>query len=154
MKPLLLLIATVITFVVTGSVLGQNTKPNSELEQTIRKLEREENEAVLHSDIPALEKLWAEDFTVNNPQSQISRGRKDVFDRVRAGLINYSAFVREIEEIKFYRDTVIVMGSEVVTPAQEPKAGQAIHRRFTNIWMKRKGKWLLTARHANVICQT
>jgi len=62
--------------------------------------------------------------------------------------------VREIEEIKFYGDTVIVMGSEVVTPAQgAPRAGQTIRRRFTNIWMKRKGKWWLTARHANVICE-
>ena len=26
------------------------------------------------------------------------------------------------------------------------------HRRYTNVWMKHKGKWLLTARHANVIC--
>jgi len=154
MKPLLLVIATVITFALTGAVHGQNSKQQTNLEQTIRKLEKEETDAVLHSDILALEKLWAEDFTVNNPQSQISRGRKEVFDRVRAGLINYAAFVRQIEEIKFYGDTVIVMGSEIVTPAAgAPKAGQAIHRRFTNIWMKRKGKLWLTARHANVICE-
>jgi ketosteroid isomerase-like protein len=142
------------TFVVTEPLLGQKAKPNADLEQTIRKLEHEETEAVLRSDIPALEKMWAEDFTVNNPQNQISRGRKEVFDRVRAGLINYSAFVRQVEEIKFYGDTVIVMGSEVVTPAQgSARAGQTIRRRFTNIWMKRKGKWWLTARHASIICE-
>lgn len=154
MKPLLLILATVIMCVVSGTVPAQNSKQQGDLEQTIRKLEQQENDAVLHSDIPALEKLWAEDFTVNNPQSQISRGRKEVLDRVRAGLINYTAFVRQIEEIKYYGDTVIVMGSEVVTPAQgAPRAGQAVRRRFTNIWMKRKGKWLLAARHANVICE-
>ena len=150
----LLLLATIITCVVTSSALGQNAKQDKALEQTIRKLELEESDAVLRSDVVALEKLWAEDFTVNNPQNQISRGRKEVLDRVRSGLIKYSSFAREIESVGFYGDTVVVMGLEVVTPiGNTPRAGQALRRRYTNIWMKRKGAWLLTARHANVICQ-
>ena len=149
-----LLLATIITCIATGSVLGQNTKQKGELEQTIRRLELAESDAVLRSDVAALEKLWAEDFTVNNPQNQISRGRKEVLDRVRSGLLRYSSFAREIESVGFYGDTVIVMGLEILTPAgNNPRAGQTLRRRYTNVWMKRKGNWLLTARHANVICQ-
>lgn len=149
----LLLLATLMTCVVTGSALGQQARQEKALEQTIRKLELEESEAVVRSDVAALEKLWAEDFTVNNPNNQISRGRKEVLERVRSGLIKYSSFVREIESVGFYRDMVIVMGLEVVTPiGNAPGAGQTLRRRFTNIWMKRKGHWLLAARHANVIC--
>lgn len=152
MKPLLL--ATIITCIVTGSVPGQNAKQKGDLEQTIRRLEREESDAVVRSDVAALEKLWAEDFTVNNPNNQISRGRKEVLDRVRSGLLRYSSFVREIESVGFYGGTVIVMGLEVVTPiGNAPGAGQTLRRRYTNVWMKRKGNWLLAVRHANVICQ-
>jgi ketosteroid isomerase-like protein len=150
----LLLLATIIACIVISSAPGQNAKQDNALEQTIRKLEAAESDAVLHSDVAALEKLWAEDFTVNNPQNQISRGRKEVIDRVRSGLLQYSSFVREIESVKFYGDTVITMGLEVVTPTgNTPRAGQTLRRRYTNIWMKSKGNWLLTARHANVICQ-
>ena len=85
MKPLIL--AIVISCVVTGSSLGQTSKRKDDLEQTIRRFELLETDAVLRSDVAALEKLWAEDFTVNNPQNQISRGRKEVLDRVRAGLV-------------------------------------------------------------------
>ena len=149
-----LLLATIIAWVVTGAMQAQSVKANDELEQTIRKLELAETDAVLRSDVAALEKLWAADFTVNNPQNQISRGRKEVLDRVRAGLIKYSSFTREIESFGFYGDTVIVMGLEKIVPAgNNPKAGETVSRRYTNIWMKRKGSWLLTARHANVICQ-
>ena len=149
-----LLLATIVICAVASSVLGQSAKHNDALELTIRKLEREESDAVLRGDVAALEKLWAEDFTVNNPQSQISRGRKEVLDRVRSGLIKYSSFVREIESVGFYGDTIIVMGLEVVAPiGNAPKAGQTVRRRYTDIWMKRKANWLLTARHANVICQ-
>ena len=151
MKPLLL--ATIITCIVTGSVLGQNAKQKGDLEQTIRRLELAESDAVVRSDVAALEKLWAEDFTVNNPQNQISRGRKEVLDRVRSGLLRYSSFVREIESVGFYGDTVIVMGLEIVIPTgNNPRAGQTLRRRYTNVWMKRKGNWLLAVRHANVIC--
>ena len=50
-------------------------------------------------------------------------------------------------------DTVIVMGHETVVPkGNSPDAGKTIHRRYTNIWMKRDGRWRLVARHASVIC--
>jgi hypothetical protein len=104
--------------------------------------------------VAGLEKLWAEDFTVNNPQNQISRGRKEVLDRVRSGLLGYSSFVREIESVGLYGDTVVVMGLEKVTATgNNPRAGQTLRRRYTNVWMKRKGAWVLAVRHANVICE-
>ena len=100
-----------------------------------------------------LEKIWAEDFTVNNPRNSISVGRKSVVALIQNGVIDYSSFVREIETILFHGDTVIVMGLETIKPVgKAPFAGQTVRRRFTHFWMKRKGKWLLTARHANVIC--
>ena len=33
-----------------------------------------------------------------------------------------------------------------------PGAGQTLRRRYTNVWMRRNGKWLLTARQASIIC--
>jgi hypothetical protein len=48
---------------------------------------------------------------------------------------------------------VVVMGRETLTPAgNAPGAGQTIRRRYTNVWMKNRGKWLLTVRHAHIIC--
>ena len=150
----LLLLATVVICIVTSSVSGQKSKQNDALEQSIRKLELAESDAVVRSDVAALEKLWAEDFTVNNPNNQVSRGRKEVIARVRTGLLKYSSFVREIESVGFYGDTVIVMGLETIVPSgSSADAGKTIRRRYTNIWMNRKGRWLLTVRHANVICQ-
>ena len=151
----LILLATAIAIFATGLVSGQSAKQNSALEQEIRKLDMAEADAVLRSDLPALEKLWAEDFTVNNPGNEISKGRKEVVRLVRAGIIKYSSFVREAESVLLQGNAVIVMGLETVKPiGNAPGAGQTLRRRYTNIWMKRNGRWLLTARHANVICQS
>jgi len=149
----LILLATVAAVFLVGLVSAQTAKKNEALGQEIRKLDQAEADALLRKDVPALEKLWAEDFTVNNPRNTISKGREAVIALIRDGSIDYSSFEREIETMLFYRDSVIVMGLEIIKPAgKAAMVGQTVRRRFTNIWMKRKGKWLLTVRHANIIC--
>ena len=151
----LILLVTAVTIFATSLVSAQSAKQNDALEQEIRKLDSAEADAILRSDLAALEKIWVEDFTVNNPGNEISKGRAEAVKLIRAGIIKYSSFVREIETILFHGNTVVVMGLETVKPiGNAPGAGQTLRRRYTNIWMKKKGKWLLTARHANVICQS
>jgi ketosteroid isomerase-like protein len=150
----LLPFAVVMLCFVVGPASGQPATNDGALEQEIRALEHEESTAVLRGDLPALERLWAEDFTVNNPQHRISGSRQEVLNLVRSGVIKYSSFERTIEAIRIHGDTVIVMGREVVTPVRDgPEAGQPLPRRYTNIWMKNGNEWRLTARHANAICR-
>jgi ketosteroid isomerase-like protein len=124
---------------------------NSE-EDIIRQLEEQERQAVLQQDLAALERLWAEELIVNNPQNQISPNRGAVLALVERGLIRYAAFERRIEAIRFGADIAIVMGAETVEPVGDaPRAGGTVERRFTNIWRKHDATWHMIARHANVI---
>ncbi len=107
---------------------------------------------MLNGDVPALEKLWSDQFIVNNPQNAISADRAVVLDRVKRGLISYSAFERRIESIRFSDDIAIVMGSEtVVSKGNAPRANQTVNRRFTNIWKRLGTTWRMIARHASVV---
>jgi ketosteroid isomerase-like protein len=120
-------------------------------EDVIRQLEEQERQAVLQQDFAALERLWAEEFIVNNPQNQISPSRDTVLALVQRGLIRYAAFERRIESIRFNTDIAIVMGAETVEPVGDaPRAGGTVERRFTNIWRKQADTWRMIARHANV----
>ena len=149
----LIVLAIAIIFSATCFASAQSSKRNNKLEQEIRKLDAAEADGLLNKNVAVLEKLWAEDFTVNNPRNSITEGRKGVLALIENGTIDYSSFVREIETILFYGNTVITMGLETIKPVgKAPFAGQTIKRRYTHFWMKRNGQWLLTARHANVIC--
>jgi len=149
----LMLLAVVAGFAIPALVLGQSTRQDSALETEIRRLDHAEAEGLLHKDVAALEKLWAEDFTVNNPRNGITKGRSEVIALIRNGTIDYASFAREIETILFHGDTIIAMGLETIQPVgKAPFAGHTVRRRYTHFWMKRQGQWLLTARHANVIC--
>jgi ketosteroid isomerase-like protein len=150
-----LLLATVITLAATPWASAQTEKHNDALEQEIRRLEMRDAEAVLSGDFAVMERSWAEDFTVNSPNNQITRGREKILKLIRAGDIGtYSTFVREIESVTIHADVAIVMGLETVKrTSKAAQTGQAVRRRYMNIWTKREGEWLLTARQANVICQ-
>ncbi len=146
----LTLLAAAFVFVLSGSMSGQGAKMNSALEQKIRKLEQAQVDTLLRSDLAAMRSNWAKDYVVNNPFNVAVDASKGP---IQAGTLTYSSFTREIERVLIHENTVIVMGSETVVPkGTSPDAGKTIHRRFTNIWIKREGKWLLTARHASVIC--
>lgn len=150
----LILLVTIVTLFAAGSASGQGVKQNDALEREIRKLDIAEADAIQRGDFAALNKLLAEDFTVNSPRNEIVRGREAVYALIRGGVVNYSSFVREPEAVLMHGNTVVVMGRETIKPAGDsPGAGQTVRRRYTNIWMKRDGKWLLTTRHASVICQ-
>ena len=62
-------------------------------EDHVRSLDDQERIAALKRDIPALERLWSEEFIVNAPNNQVVVGRRAVLETfVRAGVINFSIF--------------------------------------------------------------
>ena len=150
------LLVTAIFILAVASTFGQSEKQNARLEQEIRKLDAAHAEAILKKDVDALKKLIAEDAVTNHPTNKIVKERDGIFELIRNGTINYSSFVREPETFLFYPNMpnmVIVMGHETIEPVgKAPGAGQIVHRRYTNIWMKRNGKWQLAVRHANIVC--
>ncbi len=126
-------------------------------EELVRSLDDQERVAALNRDIPALERLWSEQFTVNAPNNQVVAGRQRNIDTfVRGGVINFSSFERTIEFIRVNDDLGVIMGLEIVVPRTDAPsvglvAGQSIRRRFTHIWRKEGDTWRLYGRHANVI---
>ena len=136
-------------------VYSQSLKNRNEtLEQQIRRLDLSEAEAILKKDFRILDELSSNDFTTNSPRNEIVKGKEALKELIRRGVVDYASFVREIETVLIHGKTVVTMGSETIVMGQNsPQKGQTIRRRFTNVWMKRNGKWLLTARHASIICE-
>jgi hypothetical protein len=112
------------------------------IEAEIRSLEQTLVQAIINKD-----------YIVNNPDNKIVLTQDNVMERP-AMQKSKAVFTWNVEQILINDNVVISMGSETVVPAgDDPKAGQTIRRRYTNIWIKKDGAWKVIARHANVICQ-
>jgi ketosteroid isomerase-like protein len=123
----------------------------------VRALDDQERIAALGRDLPALHRLWSEQFAVNAPNNQVVVGKQAILDKfVRSGVINFSRFERSIEFARVDGDIVTLMGLETLQPVSDApaaglRAGQITTRRFTNIWKREGDAWRLFIRHANVI---
>ena len=150
MKTLLLAIGILLTCV---SGFAQDAGDNLALKAEIQKLDLEHATAIFKGDAIALDSLMSDDVNVNHPTNRIVNEKSELLDLIKQGVIRYSSFKRMPENFLFFKDMVVVMGSEEVVPATgAPNAGKKIQRRYTNIWMKNNGKWQLTVRHANNQC--
>ncbi len=146
--------------VVLGLLAGCGSTPDSthraaqaDIEVEISRLEQLEVGAVVARDTATLERLWGEQYVVNNPANQIILAKPDPLDRPVLRQSRMS-FKREVEHITVLDDVAISMGSETVVPGGDsPSSGKTVKRRYTNIWKKLDGGWKLVARHANEICE-
>lgn len=121
----------------------------------IRQNEQLVVQAILDGDTNKLKQLWAPEFLVNTPRNVVANGRDAVFQVQRQGLLNYATFERVIESLLIRKKVAITMGHETYTgrtDLPEAKAGVPVKRRFTNVWVKQRGKWVQVGRHASVLC--
>lgn len=145
-------IIAILLFAVVPRLAAQNDKTT--LQEKIRKLELAHANAIFHGDAVALDSLMDDDITVNHPTNRIVKEKKELLNLIRQGVISYTSFERHPETFLFFKDMVVVMGDEIVVPAKSaPNAGKTIHRRYTDVWMKRDNLWRLTVRHANNVCE-
>lgn len=142
-----------VSILTAGLASAQATKRNAALEREIRSLDLAHAEAILKKDTSALKILIAEDAVTNHPTNKVVKEREGIFELIRNGTINYSSFLREPEEFLFYKNMVVVMGHETLTQKSKTDGPlQTVNRRYTNVWMKRYGKWQLAIRHAHIVC--
>lgn len=119
-------------------------------ETKIRILENEERRAILNSDTAMLYKLMSVNIVVQNPENTIV-GFRQIIERVKSGKINYALFERYIDKITFIGKSAIVMGKEIIIQEGENDKSKRATRRFTNVWLKEKRAWKLSARQATIV---
>jgi hypothetical protein len=82
---------------------------------------------------------------VTNPFNRVL-DKQQVLEALKSGRIKHSVYEREIEVLRLYADTAVVMGRETVVDE-----GGTKNRRYTEVWQRRERRWQAVARHANDI---
>jgi hypothetical protein len=120
-------------------------------ETLLRKLEQQQKDAIQKGDTMMLAKLMSTEVVVQNPDNNIIRYGQ-IIQRIRNGQIDYSSFERITEKVTFIQNIAVAMGKEIIgAQGSTANAGKTVTRRYTNIWMKIDGNWMLTARQATIV---
>src|SRR5262249_22099717 len=115
------------------------------VEATIIQLEKDWVAAITSKDTSALDRLLADDFVGTSPTAHYFTKRQAIND-LKSG--NYVVTRMDLEEpsANLYGDTAVSFTSqqEQSTYAGKDTSG---HYHFTDVWVKKNGKWQVVASH-------
>jgi ketosteroid isomerase-like protein len=113
----------------------------------LSRLESVWNEAHVQGDAEALDRLWADDLVSTVPRMRVM-SKADTLGIWRSGRMKFLRYETSDTRIRLYGDSAVVTGR--LQRAREV-GGQAVADdwRFTKVYIRRDGRWLVVAFHAS-----
>lgn len=109
-------------------------------------LARDVARAVQEHDVEALERLLADEFTLQGAAGQLGR---DAFLEAAAGPYEIDSFSYEEIDPEVYGDTAVLV-SRYAQQARLEGRDLSHRMNVTDIWTRRDGRWQLVRRHATI----
>jgi ketosteroid isomerase-like protein len=124
-------------------------KPQITVEREIESLEEARNQAVLHGDVAALDRMTSDDYTFITLRGEL-RTKSDILKGFASGSFHYES--RQISDLKVrvYGDTAIVTGRSMQKGMENGKDYSGDYR-FTRVYVKEKGHWVTVALQTTLI---
>lgn len=102
--------------------------------------------AQLKADLAGLEDTFADGATYTHSSSVVET-KKEFIEGIRTGRLKYKSYDRKDAAVALYGDTAVVTGKAFVV-VERAGADVQIRLQFTNVWVKRAGKWRMVTWHS------
>lgn len=147
-------ISTFAWIVAAAIVATAQAAPRAD-EGAIRKLDEEQRRMVTAADATGLQRLAHANLRINAPGNRVLT-REQFLENVRTGEIAAENFDRTAEDVTITGDLAVVMGRETFTPGLRSELARTygavpLSRRYTNVYLRERGRWFWLARHANIV---
>jgi ketosteroid isomerase-like protein len=116
---------------------SQSTNP---VERELMDLVQRYNDAQVKRDRPTLEKLWADDYLYTHSNGAVMTKVQDIADTM-SGDMTWTAARLDDMKVRLYGDVGIVTGRLTMEGTAKQYASGS--RRFTDIFVRRGGRWQL-----------
>jgi len=116
-------------------------------EAVITQLEKDWVAAIVKKDVPVLERVLAADFRGTSPGAD-TYFKGDAINDLTSG--DYAVKAMDLDEIvvKVYGDTAVSFTSQAETSQYLGKDTSG-HYHFTDVWVRRDGRWQVVASHGS-----
>jgi ketosteroid isomerase-like protein len=152
MKIPIILILSVIAYphyAAAQTSAAASAKTQTSVEREIKSLEEARNQAVLHGDVAALDRMTSGDYTFITLKGEL-RTKADVLKGFASGSFHYES--RQISDlnVRVYGDMAVVTGRSVQKGMENGKDYSGDYR-FTRVYVKENGGWLTVALQTTLI---
>ena len=144
-------VITAATFVACLSVFGQSKGRGGDAEQSVMRIEKEMLAAVLKGDPSASERYLADTYVFTGTYGDVEDRAQSIND-LKSGDLKLRSASLDDTKVQVYGDTAIVTYSSNDKGTYKGKdiSGKT---RWTDVFVKRNGKWQLVATHGSRVSQ-
>ncbi len=126
-------------------------KQATEGEKAILKLEQEWEDALVKSDVAALEKLYADSMIYTHSNGSVD-GKASYIGNIKSGVTRYESMTRDEIKVSLYGDSALVTCHwQVHVTSRGNKIDT--NARYLHVYVKQKGRWQMAAHQATRIAQ-
>src|SRR5262245_45992177 len=118
-------------------------------EQTLLQLERDWEQTNTTNDAASLERIMAPEFVSTDPNGRLTT-RAEVLARRKSGQVKFTAFTQDDYKVQIIGDTAIVTGRSAAQGSRDGKDASG-RERFTDVFVRRDGRWQAVASHSSRI---
>ncbi|HXS74980.1 MAG TPA: nuclear transport factor 2 family protein [Terracidiphilus sp.] len=146
MKPTLVFALLLATAALTAQQRESRSRAQQQrVEQIIRTRDTERIQAQIHADAEALARLYADDFIGVGPSGTV-RTKPQVITDFTSGALKFQSITTDEVQVRVYGNTAVETGRSTM---QGQDKGRPVPQetRFTRVWVKQQGHWLLVTNH-------
>jgi ketosteroid isomerase-like protein len=120
---------------------------NANVEQTLLQLERDWEQANAKNDSAALDRILAPEFVITDADGRLAT-RAEVMARRKSGAVKFTAFTQDDYKVHAFGDTAVVTG-RLTTKQMQDGRDYSAQERFTDVFIRRAGRWQAVATHSS-----
>lgn len=114
-------------------------------EQTIKQLEQEWADALMKRDQAAIDRITSADWVLTDPKGRlIAKAQADA--DLKSGTVKFESIKLDELKVRVYSDAAVVHGLETRRSSYKGKDTSGLYR-FTDVFVKRNGRWQAIASH-------
>lgn len=117
--------------------------------QELRATNQAYNAALIAGDVPALERIFAEELVYTSPRGEIMN-RAAQLEIIRSKTLRIETATGSDEQVRLYGETGIVTGRFEAQGTFKQQPFHAIER-YTSVWVLRDGRWQLVAEQGTLL---
>jgi len=148
-----LLVIAVVIVAVGPPAAGQKQiarrTPTESVVEGIRKLDEERIQAQIQGDVPALDRIYADDFIGIGPSGTV-RTKPQVLADFTSHDLKFQSITTDDVHFRVYGNTVVETGRSTMVGQDKGKVVPPDNR-FTRVWVRRQGRWQLVANHYSTL---
>ena len=150
MKKILLIAFALLISSTIGSAQSKKQPPKTErIQNELMQIERDIGDANVRRDKAYFEKIEADEFIFTDSGGGLTNKTEDVasFDKP-AGETKLVSYTPDEMKVTIYGDTAVATG-RVTSVYRGPKGEATIRSRFTDVFVKKNGRWQIVAGHSS-----